>query len=255
MTDLAAYTIWVPTLLMVVFRLAGLFLTAPVLSQPAIPPPAKAIVCLAVGLAVTARISAPLALPGDWLTLIMGLGGEVLIGATLGYAASLLFAGIELGGEHIGQQLGISLASVFNPMFQESSSVLSTTLSLASLCIFLVIGGHRVLIHAVLDSFGQVPLMGFAMHVGVLNAVVTMLGASFVLAIKISAPVMVAMFLASLSLGFIQRTMPQLNILSTGFQIRIILGLVILIASMAMLVPLVETAWGVLLKHMATIFQ
>jgi flagellar biosynthetic protein FliR len=254
MADLAAYTIWVPTLLMVLFRLTGLFLTAPLLSHVAIPPTVKGLLAVIMSLGVTARMTTPVPLPPEWTALVLGLGGEILLGATIGYAAGLIFMGIELGAEQIAQQMGIALASVFNPMFEDSSNVLAGLMSMAAMTIFLVIGGHRLLISGMVDTFGTVPLMGYGMHAGVLDAMVELLRVSFMLSIKLAAPALVALFLASISMGFVQRTMPQLNILSAGFQIRVLLGLAIVTASVTTLLPLMERGWSLTMDQLMKIF-
>jgi flagellar biosynthesis protein FliR len=254
MTEFAAYTIWAPTLLLVIARVAGIFLTAPLLSETAIPGVVKAMVAMVLGLAVTARLAAPVTMPGDWVALVLAVGGETLLGATIGFATSLMFHGVELGAEHIGQQMGLSLASVFNPLVEDTTNVLGNMLHLTALVIFLAIGGHRLMVQGLLETFDKVPITGFSMSQGVLDAVVSLTTASFVLAIKVAAPILVTMMLVGVGMGLIQRTMPQLNILSAGFQIRIMVSAVILAVSVASLLPLVQQAWQITMTVMTRLF-
>jgi len=255
MNDLAAYIVWVPTLMLVIFRVAGIFISAPLLSDMPIPARVKAALSIVVGLAVTARIASPVALPGDWVTLVLGIGAEMLIGATLGYGTALLFLGVELGAQHIGQQMGIALAQVYNPLAQATANVMSILFHMTALVIFLAIGGHRIMLAGLLDTFRFVPLMGFSMHAGVLNMVVSLLAAAFVLAIHVAAPVLLALLLTSVSLGFIQRTMPQFNILSAGFQVRILVSLLILAVTVASLAPLLEGAWRITCEQLTRLWE
>ena len=254
MSELATYTVWVPTLMLVIFRVAGIFDDGALLSNEAIPFQVKVLFSVVIGLAVTGRFAAPVAMPGDWVSLVMGIGGELLIGGTIGFTANLLFMGIKLGSEQISQQMGIGLASVFNPLVEDTSNVLSTVFQMAALAIFLVLGGHRVLLTGLLETFDRVPLMGFSMKASMLSAVVSVLTAACVLAIKVAAPATVALFLASLSMGFIQRTMPQLNILSAGFQIRVMLGLAVLAVTSGHLVPLLQGGWDITAGKIVTLF-
>jgi len=254
MSELAAYTVWVPTLMLVIFRVAGIFISAPLLSDVPVPARVKAAFSIVVALAVTARIASPVAVPGDWVTLVMGIGGELLIGGIIGYAAGLLFLGVELGAQHIGQQMGIALAQVYNPLAQATANVMSILFHMTALVIFLAIGGHRTMLAGLLDTFHFVPLMGFSMHAGILKMVVALLSAAFVLAVKVSAPVLVALLLTSVSLGVIQRTMPQFNILSAGFQVRILVSLLILAVTVASLAPLLENGWQITTEHVMRIW-
>ena len=254
MAELSTYTIWVPTLLLVIFRVAGIFMTAPLLSDAAIPGKVKTTMAMILGLAVTARLAAPVTLPGDWVSLVLGIGREMLLGATIGFATSLLFLGVQVGAQQIGQQMGIALANVFNPVSRATTNVLGGLFHLTALVIFLSIGGHRLMMHGLLETFDTVPLMGFGVGAGVLKMVVSLLTAAYVMTVKVAAPVLVAMMLASVAMGLIQRTMPQFNILSAGFQIRVMVAALILAVSVASLGPLVGRGWEFTMTKLAELF-
>ncbi len=254
MGDWPAMTIWAPTLLLVVFRVAGLFIAAPLLSDPSLPMQVKGLLALTIGLGVTARMVEPAVLPESWPELVLGIGGEMLVGGVIGFAAQLLFVGIGVGAGQISQQMGISLANVFNPLLEDTTTILDVMMHLTALGVFLAIGGHRLMIGGLLETFDRVPLMGFSPDEPLLGAVVGLLTAAFRLGIKVAAPAVVALFLTSVAMGFIQRTMPQLNILSAGFQIRVLVGLVVMVASITALAPLVEVGWDVISRSLAGLF-
>ena len=243
MEDIVAYTAWAPTLMLVIVRVSGMFITAPLLSDASIPAKIKATVCIILALGMTARLPGPVTMPGDWVTLTLGVGGELLLGAAMGYAANLLFLGVEMGAQQIGQQMGIALANVFNPLTQTTINVMGTLYHLTAVAIFLSIGGHRLLLGGLLDTFHTVPLMGFTMRPAIVDIILAILTGAFILAVKVSAPVLLVLMLASASMGLIQRTMPQFNILSAGFQIRIMAALIVLSLSVASLAPLLEQGW------------
>jgi len=62
----------------------------------------------------------------------------------------------------------------------------------------------------------------------VVDMVVGLLGVVFDMAIRIAAPMLCIIFLESVAMGFISRTVPQMNILSVGFIVRILGGLAML---------------------------
>jgi flagellar biosynthesis protein FliR len=254
MFEIAQYVVWVPTLILVIARFSGIFLTAPLLSNAVIPGPVKALLCLIVSLAVTARLPAPAAMAGDWPALVLGMGGELLIGATIGFATSLVLGALEMAGEQIGQQMGISLAEVFNPLSQTTSNVVGQLLQLTGVAVFLLIGGHRAMLSGLLETFKTVPLLKVALPTGLLDVVTALLSASLILAIKVSAPVLVVMMLVSMAMGLIQRTMPQMNILSVGFQVRAAVAAAVLAVSVATLGPLIQQAWSMVSTMIATLF-
>ena len=161
----------------------------------------------------------------------------------IGYAASLIFVGVELGAAHIGAQMGISLGEMFGASGDGSAGPVSTLFRLVALVVFLSIGGHRQLLAALLGTFDVVPVGGVVSVDGLLPAVVSLLGVSFMLALKVAAPVLVALLLATVAMGLLQRTLPQCHILSTGLPVRAMLGLVVMALSLAGVAWAVEAAW------------
>jgi len=108
--------------------------------------------------------------------------------------------------------------------------------------IFLGIGGHRVVLGGLLDTLRTVPLGGATVDDRLVPAVAGVLSASFVLAIKVAAPVVVTMLIVTVAVGMLGRTMPQINVLTVGLPVRTLVGLGVLGAILTMLLPLLERA-------------
>ena len=70
---------------------------------------------------------------------------------------------------------------------------------------------------------------------GLVSFVTGMMLAAFEVAIRVAAPVLAIIFLQSIAMGFVSRTVPQLNILSLGFPLRILVGFAVLIAGLAVI--------------------
>jgi flagellar biosynthetic protein FliR len=144
----------------------------------------------------------------------------MLVGLIIGLGVTILLVGVQLAGMLIGQQAGIALASVVDPSQGFQSTVVGQVYMIVTMLIFLGLGGHRMMIAALLDTFFVVPVLGFGFDESVLVVMANLLSAAFILAAKLFAPVFIALILASMSMGFLSRTMPQLNILSVGFAVR-----------------------------------
>src|SRR3990172_7414760 len=111
---------------LVAFRMMGLVMFAPMLGHRAIP--ANIRVLVGLGLAWVVFPAAPVAvqpLPTHLAGAVVRVAGEFAIGAAVGLLASVVFAGVELGGEVLGQQMGLSLASVFDPTFDDNVPMMS----------------------------------------------------------------------------------------------------------------------------------
>lgn len=221
----------VPAFMLVLFRLAGLFVFAPMFGSALVPMRIRLFLAVALAFCVypIAPVQAP---PMSLATLPVILGSEMLIGIVIGFGASLPLVAVEMGGLMMGHQIGLGLARVLNPDTQEQTEVLSQLLFMAALVIFMLLDGHHMLIHALVASFNNVPLGGYQPDGTVLRVLTGMLGSMFDLAMRLAAPMLCLIFLETVALGFVARTVPQLNILSIGFPLRIILG-IFLLASVA----------------------
>ncbi len=234
---------WSLTLLLVAARVGGVFLAGPVFSHAVFPVRLRVAMTLVVAVAVVGRIAQPPALPPTVAHLAVALALEAAIGAVIGFAARLLLVGVELGAWHAAQQMGIGLAEVYNPHADELSGPVTTLFRMLAVMAFLAVGGHRDVLGALLRSFRTVPLRsGIGMESAV-SLVVGLLGASFSVALKVAAPVLVALLLAGAVLGALQKSVPQLHVLSTNLPIRTLLGLLVLAASVASVAWVVEAEW------------
>jgi flagellar biosynthetic protein FliR len=216
-----------PAFALVFFRISGLVLTAPVYKSKVVPGRIKAalILMLAVTIFPLVRAQAPSEL--SFSAALVGGAGELMIGAIIGLALSILLSGAEVGGLIVGRQAGIALANVIDPTGDQQSSVIGQVYTLTLTLLFLLAGGHRATVAALLDTYQVIPLLSFQLNESFLLLLVEMLTAAFILGIRLAAPVLIALFLMGLALGFLSRTMPQFNILTVGFTLRLLLALVV----------------------------
>lgn len=217
-----------PAFLLVLFRIGGLVLAAPLFSSAIIPARVKILMSMAMAAAVFPFASVHLAGPVTLGTALAGLAGELAIGLFIGFCVSIMLMSVQVAAEFVSHQAGILLGSVFNPMMDSSESMISQLYYFAAMMVFLAIGGHRQLVRALLDSFQTIPPLGFRLVDGLADLVLDLMTVAFELAIRISAPTIVALMLALVALGFISRTMPQLNILTIGFPLKLMLALLML---------------------------
>jgi flagellar biosynthetic protein FliR len=214
-----------PAFALVLGRVAGLMLTAPLFGSEAVPLRVRVGIAFALSLIVFPLVS--LRLPAD-LTFARAVGGsvgELMIGLTMGLALTLPFVGVQAAGMIMGQQAGIGLGEVFNPVMNTDSTVLEDIFFLIALMIFVMIGGHRELVRALLDTFEVLPMLSARENHGALDLLTGLLTSAYGLGLRLAAPVLLALLVSTLVMGFLSRTIPQLNILSVGFGVRAMIAL------------------------------
>ena len=265
MLDLTPFLHHVPAWLMVLARLSGMFLLTPVLGSGSVPVQVKAL--LVVGLAVcvypvlmsdaaSAAVLAP-AMTGALSLWSLGplLGLELLLGYVMGYLVMLPLAGLQTGGHIIGQQMGIGIGGVYNPELEGEAGVIGQFLFLLGLVAFLQLGGHHAVFAVLVGSFGHVPLGGFTDLAAVVEVAVGLVSVMMELSVRVAAPLMALLFLESVAMGFLARTAPQMNILSIGFALRILITSVVLIALVPVIGGLAETGLIDAVRQMAGLVE
>jgi len=178
-----------------------------------------------------------MAAPATLSAAVGGLAGELALGMLIGLGLNLVFAGVQLAGHVISQQAGLALGDVFNPMLDASVTVMSEIYYVVAVLVFLAVGGDHALIRCVLDSFTALPPLTWPVNSGWSSLLVDLLTLSFTIAIRVGGPTMLALLLAFLTLGFLSRTVPQLNILTVGFPVKAALALLVMAMSIIALEP------------------
>jgi flagellar biosynthetic protein FliR len=222
----------VPAGLLVVVRIGGLMLYGPVFGSNVIPVRVKVFLAFLLGAACyptlgAAHLERMQAMPGLW-ELVPLVALELLIGIVIGYVAALPLIAVQTGGLVMGQQMGLGFARFFNPAIEDEADVLGQILFFMVLAGFLLIGGHEAMLLAMLRSFEHLPPGHFAVNGDLLDMINGLLRSAFELALRVAAPVLALIFLQSAALGYISKTVPQLNILSLGFPLRIMVGILMI---------------------------
>jgi len=232
----------------------GLMVLAPLLGSGSVPVKVKILLAVVLSAAIYPQVSLIGAAPNNAFGLAVAVGNELLIGISMGFVLSLLFTGVLVGAELVSQQMGWSLARLVDPVSQISTTVLSQFFVLLTTLIYVLMNGHLILIQSLVQTFDTVPLMTSGIAGDVLELFLATITVAFAMGIRLAGPALAAIFLATLALGFISRTMPQLNILAAGFPVRITLSMVILIASLGSACMLLENHIVIVLREIGMIF-
>lgn len=153
---------------------------------------------------------------------------EFAVGIALGLGVLIVVAGLQMAGGLIDQQIGMSLGNVFNPQFQTESSLSGELIYQLGLAIFLIAGGHHLVISGLVNTFETMPV-GYAwVSPTAIEFLSGLVHQSLVLAVQVSAPIMGTMAVIGMAMGFLGHTIPQLNVLVVGFPVRTLMGLFLL---------------------------
>lgn len=220
---------------LLVMRLTGLILVAPVFSARVVPMRVRtALLVLLTLLLWPAAVEA--AGPEVELGVATALT-EAMVGMVVGLGAAVFVAAAEMAGDLLAIQTGLSGANLVDPMSQTQMAVLGQLLGLAVVTILVSLGGHVAVLDALASSLRLLPPGGPVRDAGGVVAVLEIGRVLFVLGLRFAAPVVAAVMIGNAALGVVARTVPQLNVLMVAFPLQIALGLFTLSISL----PLVGT--------------
>lgn len=252
MSELLAIYDHIPLFILTFVRLGGLFLFAPMLASSVIPIRVRIGLAFVLTFAIhPVLVAQGIVVPPEMLDLHR-LAPLIIFNATIGVAigflANLPMIAVQTGGLMMGQQMGLGFARFYNPAVDDEADVLGQLLYFMALAIFLAIGGHESLFVAVLHSFEHLAIDANVVNESLIGLIGAMLNSAMEFAMRVAAPVIALTFLESIALGFVSKTVPQLNILSLGFPLRILLGFSMLMLALTIidevLVEEIETAIG-----------
>ena len=213
-------------------RIGGAFAICPALSDSMITGVARRVAVLAFALLAVPMVEAELP-PGEpnwWIMAFVGIK-EAFIGFLIGFFSAIPFWVAENVGNFIDNQRGATMGEVYSPL--SGTQVSSTGIFFTQIVstIFFVSGAIFLLLGALYKSYAIWPVFGdwvaFNAHapVMILGALDEMLKDTVV----ISSPVIILMFLATLGLGFVNRTAPQLNVFFLSMPVKCALGIAMLV--------------------------
>lgn len=218
---------------LVLARVGALTLTAPLLRIDTIPLQIRGLLAVALSMMVMpVVIDTPVAGGLNLVTFGKLILAETLVGVLLGLGLMVLLAGVQVTGQIVSQLSGMSLADVADPSFDSQSSVFTQLFSYLVLAVFVTLGGHRLLVEMLLGTYTLVPPGQAIVGEQAVEVLLQLLGQSFELGLRASAPLMLALLLATIVLGLVSRTLPQLNVIAVGFSLNAVVTLSIAMVSL-----------------------
>lgn len=225
---------------LVLTRLSGLFVFAPMLTSLSIPMSVKALLAATMAMAVYPGVvvSMPMSASPGLMDLVPLMAMEIAVGAVLGLMAAAPVLAVQGAGHLMGYQMGLGIAQVYNPELDVQSDALAELVYFLGFAVFLSLDGLEALFAALSSSFGAIPPgsfgLGHGSGVSAGEAYMELVSSGFELMLRVSAPVTAVIVLILLAMGVLMKTMPQLNVLTVGFAIKIMAGMLVLASALTL---------------------
>lgn len=233
----------VEAFVLVATRVLAVLATSPVMGLRQVPAQARLGLGLFTALVlvpVVARDGLPAGVDVSWTT----LAGEALVGALAGFAATVAYTAISFGASLLDLQAGFSIASVYDHTLGTQGALLERFYSAIAALLFFLTDAHHLVIQSIVQLFVAVPLGAFTLTRINPELLAQIAASSFVLAIELVFPVMVALLLADVFLAVLARVAPQFGIFQIGLQLKVLIALGVLVLTMPLLMPRLHALFG-----------
>jgi flagellar biosynthesis protein FliR len=235
---------WLAQVAPVALRVGGLLTFAPFFGDRAVPARIKAglLIALTALLFPVVHIRPVSIAPIEWAQVAVG---ELLIGLLIGLSLQVVFEGLQFAGQMSGIQMGLSVATLFDPQSEADSTVLPVFYNIITLLIFLQLDVHHWVLRGLERSFEYLPVGSVVVSPLLSMDLVRVLGALFVLGVQIAAPILLATLMIDVVMSFISRASPQLPAMLLGIPVKNMTGCALLMGAVALWPGILESRFAI----------
>ncbi|MCI5741964.1 MAG: flagellar biosynthetic protein FliR [Lachnospiraceae bacterium] len=161
---------------------------------------------------------------------------EGITGLLIGFAASICNSIILLAGNMIDMEIGLSMATTFDPMTNSQVNITGNLYNYFILMLLIVTDMHHYILRAVVDSYQLIPIAGQNFDwEHLFTSFLAFVTDLFVIAFRIILPIFVVSMILNAILGIMAKVAPQMNMFAIGMQLKLLVGFVILFLTIRML--------------------
>lgn len=219
---------WVIAVLLLTLRLAPMFAVAPPFTLLNVPVRVRVLVPLMLAACMVREVDGIGPMAADLGSLAAIASTELLIGLGFAFALQASFAALSFAGRVLDVQAGFGLATVLDPGTSAQSPLIGSVLVLVAAAAFFSADGHHDLLRLIDASLRAVPVGAIGAGWPV-ERVIAHAGLIFSLGLATAATGVLVLFLVDIALGFMARTLPQMNILMIGLQVKSIVLILTLV--------------------------
>ena len=212
-------------------RIAAMMMAAPIFGARVFPTRVRIAIALVLSLVIAPMLPAGPHVDGISLQNLNIIAQQILIGVSIGFAIQTVFQSLVIAGETIANSMGLGFARMMDPANGVQVPVVSQFLIIMATLLFVVLNGHLMLIHLVVQSFEIIPVGAQGLSQASLWKMANIGSLMFAGGLMVAIPAVTALLVVNIAMGVVTRAAPQLNIFAVGFPLMILLGFIFLAAS------------------------
>ncbi|MDR3295254.1 MAG: flagellar biosynthetic protein FliR [Clostridiales Family XIII bacterium] len=237
-------------LLFVACRMFGVILLNPIFGRQTIP------VVVKIGLAMGVALFAAYDLQAIDVTYYSGVGmmvamvKEFVIGFALGFVMNLFFSIFHVGGHIIDYQMGLAMATAFDPTSNSQISITGNLMTIFYTMLFFVTNSHINLLTIALRSYDVAPLGFESVNAQVGVYMIELFGYILIYGVQLALPWIVTIMVVEAAVGIMMKVVPNINVFVVNIQMKVICGLIILVTIIPVLVSFMTQVNALMMEQL-----
>ena len=236
---------WLAAYLWPLLRIGACLMVAPIFSARFVPPRYRIVLAGAVTVLVAPLLPplpavSPFSGPGLAITV-----QQLLIGAAMGFVLQIVFDSLAMGGQLLGNTMGLSFAFNVDPLRGTTAPVLGQFYTLIATLTFLALDGHIAILQVMIDGFRSLPVGTTGLGSEGYWQIAGWGSQLFRGALMVALPGLAALLVVNLAFGVVSRAAPSLNLFAIGFPVTLVAGLMIVLFGL----PAVQDGFVALMRE------
>ena len=225
MNDIANITLFS----LILMRMSGFVLLNPILGRKNIPMLIKSAIIFILSVAIFSYSDKEIFVVSNMIEYGFLLIKEFFVGYVLGYITELFLFVISYAGFIMDFQMGLSMATVYDPQSNAQLPISGSLFQAYFVLLFFAVDGHLALMKILIGSASIVPYGGILITKELAWHILELFTECIVMAVKFSFPILAAEFLVEIGAGILNKIVPQINIFVINIQLKVIVGLGLLV--------------------------
>lgn len=208
-------------------RTAGVIFFNPIFGRNSVPTIMKVGLSLALALFTTYELSSTQVINYSTIEFIGAMLQGFIIGIVIGFIMTMFLSVFQLSGEFVDMQMGLSMASMYDPATKANISVTGNLFTAMYVIIFFTSNAYAALFSVLISSFQVVPLGIGEISSRIPVFFIELMYYIFLYAVQLAIPIIVTEIIAEFAVGILMRLVPNINVFVVNIQIKVFIGLIV----------------------------
>ncbi|MEY8337054.1 flagellar biosynthetic protein FliR [Lachnospiraceae bacterium 62-35] len=215
---------------LIVMRMTGAIMFNPVLGRTNFPARAKGAFIFALSIMMYLGVDGVLQhQPSNMVEYGFMLIKELMLGFVMGFSMELAFAIVRFSSAIIDYTMGLSMAQVYDPQYNTQMTITSGIFYAFLALVFLAVDGHVRLLALFFASARLIPFGEVTLRPELYEMMIEIFYANIAMGLQFAFPLVAMELVAEAAVGILMRMIPQINVFAINFQIKIIVGMMMLV--------------------------